>query len=159
MSMRPVSARWFEMLTTRDDLTTALETLASTGSIELETQSGTDSRFNMPDLQQRMEEYNSLSRRYHAYWPEIKLDSSSAPGSPVRMVDRALGRLRAWAHEAAPVVHEIETRLGEQSELMLTAEMLKEQDDTNLDYKLLANAGPVISQRVFELPSNTDVKT
>ena len=159
MSLRPVSARWFEMLTTRDDLTTALETLASTGSIELETKSGTDSRFNMPDLQQRMEEYNSLSRRYQAYWPEIKLDSSSAPGSPVRMVDRALGRLRAWAHEAAPVVHEIETRLGEQSELMLTAEMLKEQDDAKLDYKLLANAGPVISQRVFVLPSNTTVKT
>jgi V/A-type H+-transporting ATPase subunit I len=159
MSMRPVSARWFAMLTTRDDLTTALETLARTGSIELETQSGTDTRFNMPDLQQRMEEYNDLSRRYHAYWPTIKLDPSSAPGSPVRMVDRALGRLRAWAHVAAPLVREIETRLGEQSELKLTEEMLKQQEDTELDYKLLASAGPVVSQRVFVLPSNTEVKT
>jgi V/A-type H+-transporting ATPase subunit I len=147
------------MLTTRDDLTTALETLARTGSIELETQSGTDTRFNMPDLQQRMEEYNTLSRRYHAYWPEIKLDPSSESGSPVRMVDRALGRLRVWAHEAAPVIHEIETRLGEQSELKLTEEMLKEQEDTELDYELLSSAGPVMSQRVFVLPSNTVVKT
>jgi V/A-type H+-transporting ATPase subunit I len=159
MSMRPVSARWFAMLTTRDDLTTALETLARTGSIELETQSGTDTRFNMPDLQQRMEEYNDLSRRYHAYWPTIKLDPSSAPGSPVRMVDRALGRLRVWAREAAPLVQEIEARLGEQSELKLIEEMLKQQEDTELDYKLLASAGPVVSQRVFVLPSNTEVKT
>ncbi|MCK5360165.1 MAG: ATPase, partial [Gammaproteobacteria bacterium] len=67
--------------------------------------------------------------------------------------------LRAWAHEAAPVVLDIETRLAEQSELKLTEEMLKEQDDTILDYKLLASAGPVMSQRVFVLPSNTVVKT
>jgi V/A-type H+-transporting ATPase subunit I len=79
MSLRPVSARWFELLTTRDGLAVAVETLARTGSVELETKSGTEAHFNMPDLQQRMEEYSRLSRRYHSYWPEIELDPSSAP--------------------------------------------------------------------------------
>jgi V/A-type H+-transporting ATPase subunit I len=159
MNMRPVSARWFELLTTRDDLACAVQTLARTGSVELETQSGTDSRFNMPDLQQRMEEYNRLSRLYHAYWPVVEIDASSAPGRPVRIVDRALNRLRAWVHDAAPVVQQIEAQLGEQSELKLLEEMLQAQEDEKLDYSLLANAGPVVSSRVFVLPAGTVVKT
>jgi hypothetical protein len=81
MMFRPVSARWFEMLTTRDDLTSALATLARTHRIELEAQSGKDVRFNIPDLQQGMEEYNQLARRYQAYWPNVEPDTDVQPVS------------------------------------------------------------------------------
>ena len=36
MSLKPESTRWFELLTARDDLEPALETLAATGAVELE---------------------------------------------------------------------------------------------------------------------------
>ncbi|MGB5409674.1 MAG: hypothetical protein WBN43_23180, partial [Thiogranum sp.] len=70
MGLRPEAARWFELLTARADLTLALETLARTGSIELETHSDSRTRLNLPDLRDRMEEYNRLARRYHPYWPQ-----------------------------------------------------------------------------------------
>ena len=159
MSLRPISARWFELLTTRDGLAVAVETLARTGSVELETKSGTEARFNMPDLQQRMEEYSRLSRRYHAYWPDIEIDPSSAPGSPVRIVDKALTLLRAWVHDAAPIVQDIEAQRGEQHDLTLLSEMLQAQQGSDLDYTLLSNAGPAVLASVFVLPLNTTLKS
>ena len=60
MSLRPASARWFELLTARDSLTISVEALARTGSVELETHSETRARINLPDLQERMAEYNRL---------------------------------------------------------------------------------------------------
>lgn len=159
MSMRPASARWFELLTTRDDLTRAVETLARTGSIELETRSGTDVRFNMPDLQQRMDEYNRLSRRYQAYWPEVTLDTTSPPGRPARIFDKALSWLRAWEHDAARYVLEIETLTTERHDLRLVKEMLETRQDASVDYRLLATAGPVIAARVYVLPPDTALKT
>jgi V/A-type H+-transporting ATPase subunit I len=159
MSLRPVSARWFELLTTRDGLAVAVETLARTGSVELETKSGTEAHFNMPDLQQRMEEYSRLSRRYHAYWPEIELDPSSAPGSPVRIVDKALTHMRAWVHDAAPTVQDIEAQRGEQHDLTLLSEMLQAQQDSALDYTLLSNAGTTVLASMFVLPLNTTIKS
>mgnify|MGYP001824798878 FL=1 len=159
MSLRPAPARWFELLTTRDDLTRAVEALARTGSIELETQSGTDVRFNMPDLQQRMEEFNRLSRRYHGYWPGVALDTTSPPGRPARILDKALSRLRAWEHDAAHIVQELEALTGERSDMLLVQEMLAAQQMSNMDYSLLAEAGPMIASRVYVLPADSVIKT
>ncbi len=159
MIMRPAPARWFELLTTRDDLTRAVETLARTGSIELETRSGTDVRFNMPDLQQRMDEYNRLSRRYQAYWPEVALDTTSPPGRPARIFDKALSQLRAWEHDAARPVQETETLTIEQADLQLVKEMLEARQTAAVDYKLLAAAGPVIAARIYVLPPDSELKT
>lgn len=159
MSLRPAPARWFELLTTRDDLTRAVEALARTGSIELETQSGTDVRFNMPDLQQRMEEFNRLSRRYHSYWPGVALDTTSPPGRPARILDKALSRLRAWEHDAAHIVQDMEALTGERTDMLLVQEMLAAQQMSNMDYSLLAEAGPMIASRVYVLPADTVIKT
>ena len=64
MKMRSVPARWFEILTAREDLSLAVEALARTGNVELETRSETTRQAAMPELRDRMEEYNRLARRY-----------------------------------------------------------------------------------------------
>ena len=56
--MRPIAARWFELLIAREDLTKALETLAKTSSVELETHSELKTESTLPDLRGRLEEYN-----------------------------------------------------------------------------------------------------
>ncbi len=73
MSLRPASARWFELLTARESLTMSVETLARTGSVELETHSETRTRVSLSDLQEGLAEYNRLARRYHPYWPPCEL--------------------------------------------------------------------------------------
>ena len=81
MGLRPEPARWFELLTSRQELTLALETLARTGSIELETHSDSRAMLNLPDLRDRMDEYDRLARRYHPYWPR-KCDHLSCRTAP-----------------------------------------------------------------------------
>jgi len=158
MGLRPEAARWFELLTSRDDLTMALETLARTGSIELETHSDSRARLNLPDLRDRMDEYNRLARRYHPYWPQAEMRSSFVPASPIRLLDRALQHLRCWEDDAAARVHQLESLSGEQSELQLLETMLLQVQDDTLDFSLLAKAGPALAVRLFVLPLGSHIE-
>ena len=153
MSLRPASARWFELLTARESLTMSVEALARTGSVELETHSETHARVNLPDLQERMAEYNRLARRYHPYWPACELRPASAPGMPGRMLGRALARLERWADAAEPLVQHLETLRAERAELLLLEEMLGVETEGTLDYSLLTTAGPSLEVRLFVLPA------
>jgi V/A-type H+-transporting ATPase subunit I len=158
MSLRPSAARWFELLTSRTDLTLALETLAGTDSVELEVHSDSQARLNLPDLRERMEEYSRLARRYHRYWPQARMRPSFVPASPIRLLDGALQRLQAWEEEAAPRVHRVEALSGEQAELELLETLLLEIKDDTLDFDLLARAGPELAVRLFVLPPDSRVE-
>ena len=158
MGLRPEAARWFELLTPRAGLTLALETLARTGSIELETHSDSRARLNLPDLRERMEEYSRLARRYHPYWPQAEMRSSFMPASPIRLLDRALQNLRYWEKEAAPRVHQLESLSGEQADLQLLETMLLQMQDDTLDFSLLARAGPELAVRLFVLPPGSRIE-
>jgi V/A-type H+-transporting ATPase subunit I len=158
MGLRPEAARWFELLTPRAGLTLALETLARTGSIELETHSDSRTRLDLPDLRERMEEYSRLARRYHPYWPRPEMRSSFMPASPIRLLDRALQHLRSWEEEAAPRVHQLESLSGEQADLQLLETMLLQMQDDTLDFSLLANAGPELAVGLFVLPPGSRIE-
>jgi V/A-type H+-transporting ATPase subunit I len=155
MSLRPVRTRWFEMLTSRDDLTRALEALAKTGSVELETRSDNRARLSLSGLQQQMEEYNRLARRYHLFWPATNPQATAASGSPASILDHALHQLQEWERQAGPLVSRYEVLAGEQSELQALKGMLQQAEGDTLDYALLAQAGPALKTRLFVLPANT----
>ena len=76
MSLRPVRARWFELLTPREDLTTVLECLARTQAVELQAHSEVPGPLTIPDLEMALEEYAELTRKYSAYWPTAQLSVS-----------------------------------------------------------------------------------
>lgn len=150
--LRPVRTRWFELLSSRADLPLAVETLARTGCVELETRRDGHPRINLRDLREGLLEFARLARRYRPYWPA----GAPAPGhsvlGPVRILDNALRRLRAWERVAAPVIRELETRLSAQSELRLFDELLRQSGEHAPDFARLAAAGPVLQARVFVLP-------
>ena len=53
MMLRTVTAQWFELLTSRDELSAALDCLARTQSVQLQAYSQTESRLPMRDLRTR----------------------------------------------------------------------------------------------------------
>ena len=108
MTLRPSHARWFEVLTTREDLTLTLETLAATGRIELETYSETNPEVSLQNLQERMQTFNMLARRYQPYWPSTDLRPATVTGKPSLVLDTALQRLLNWEQAALPLIHRIE---------------------------------------------------
>lgn len=158
MSLRTAHARWFELLTSREELTLAVETLAHTGRVELETQSGTHNQINLQSLKDRMEEFNRLARRYSAYWPPSDVQTECLPEQPDRILETALHRIHAWERQAEPLVVRIEARSREQTDLILLAEMLAAAPETELDFDLLVAAGPVLASRLFVLPARSRIR-
>lgn len=157
MSLRPVQARWFELLATREDLHRAVETLAGTGSIELETRSGTRAVLSLQNLQQRMEEFNRLAQRYGAYWPRSELWPAPVPGKPGAVFDAAMRNLRDWEQAARPLILVLESLAGEQADLQLVEEMLEHARDGVLDFGLLARPGGALASRLYALPVHSRI--
>ncbi len=151
MSLRPVPARWFELLTSKKDLAKTVEVLAGTGSVELETHSDEVARINLPDLQDQLEEFNRLARRYDSYWPEPDFISGSMPGSPDVLLSSALGHLKSWEEDAAELIQTYEALTAEDGDLDLLNELFTQLDE-GLDFSLLSRSGPVVIAKAYLLP-------
>lgn len=151
MSLRPVPARWFELLASKDDLAKTVEVLASTASVELETHSDEVARINLPDLQDQLEEFNRLARRYDSYWPDGDFISGSMPGSPDKILGDALMHLKAWESDASELIQTYEALAAEKTDLSLLHELFSQLDE-DMDFSLLSRSGPVIVAKLYLLP-------
>ncbi len=152
MTLRPVPARWFEVIIAREDLLKALEILAKTGEVELEIHSKTTQRAIMPDLRDRFETFNRLARRYQSYWPKHYLHPSDVMGRPSQRLDSVLEKLSIWQQDADPIIEKLEALLSEGGELFLLRELLNNMQGGELDFSHLAQAGPTLCARLFVLP-------
>jgi V/A-type H+/Na+-transporting ATPase subunit I len=150
--LRPVRARWFELLSSRADLPLAVETLSRTGSVELEACRDGYPRINLQDLREGLLEFGRLARRYRTYWPEPEPVAGRSVIGPVHILNNALRRLQAWEKTAEPVIRGLEIRLSVQSEMRLFDELLRQFGDNSPDFTLLASAGPMLQCRVFVIP-------
>lgn len=158
MSMRPVPARWFEVLIATEDLVKAVEALARTGDVELEMYSETTQRVSMPNLRDRFANYDRLLRRYQDYWPKQSLRASEQPGRPEARLDAALEKLAVWQDEADPTIEKLEALLREQDELQLVQEFLTNMPSDVLEFSRVAGAGPTLTARLFVLPVNAKIE-
>lgn len=152
MNLRPARARWFELLTPREELTWVVETLARTGSVELQIYSDRNVPVNLPDLQQQMAEYHQLEQRFRHYWRHYEIKSAMPSGMPAPMLETALLRLRQWVAAAGPLVNQVESLQAEKSELLLLEDLLSLDVEGEIDYSLLSAAGPTLAVRLFVMP-------
>jgi V/A-type H+-transporting ATPase subunit I len=159
MSLRPVHARWFELLAPRDELTRVVETLARTRSVELEIHSDRNIPVKLPDLQEQMAEYHHLAQRFQHYWQHYEMQPATLPGMPAQMLETALVRLRQWVAAAGPLVQHIEAGQAERAELLLLKDMLGIDVGGEMDYSLLSAAGPSLAVRLFVMPPAYRLKT
>jgi V/A-type H+-transporting ATPase subunit I len=157
MSLRPVPARWFELLTSKEELAKTVEVLAGTGSVELETHSDEVARINLPDLQDQLEEFNRLARRYDTYWPKGDFISGSMPGSPDVLLSSALGHLKSWEEDAAELIQTYEALTAEDGDLDSLNELFTQLDE-GLDFSLLSRSGPVVIAKAYLLPEEEQLQ-
>lgn len=158
MTLRPVPARWFEVLIATEDLVKAVETLARTGDVELEVYSETTQKVSMPNLHDRFDNYDKLMRRYQPYWPKRHLRPTDTPGRPEERLDSALEKLLDWQVEADPVIDKLELLLREQGELVLIQELFHRMPSDELDFSNIAAAGPTLRARLFVLPLDAHIE-
>lgn len=133
MALRPVAARWFELITVRKDLARAVAALARTGAVQLEAGNGgmSSQAILLPDLETRLKSWSDLARRYAAYWPQAEA-TPAVSQEPELLVDAALGRIAAWRAEADPLIDRIEAMDADLRGLDLLVEALSAAVDAPL---------------------------
>jgi V/A-type H+-transporting ATPase subunit I len=151
--LRPLPARWFEILAARDDATQVLEALARTGAVELEPRASVGLPAALRDVMPLLAQYAELSARHHAYWPSPETCRPSAcPEAPLATVQRSLATIRAWAEEAEPLIRALQRAEAEQSEWQLWQRVLPALGQGVPLPSQLADAGPWLRVRLFVLP-------
>jgi V/A-type H+/Na+-transporting ATPase subunit I len=155
MMLRPAAARWFELLTSREELGAALDCLARTRSVQLQAHSQSGSKLPLQDLRVVLNEYETLARRYVSWWPQALLHTVDAEHRVTEAPHAALAALHAWAGTAESVVAELEALAVEREELDALARLSACAPTALPRLDRMAQAGPVLASRVYSLPPGT----
>jgi V/A-type H+-transporting ATPase subunit I len=151
MMLRPATASWFELLTSREELGAALDCLADTGAVQLQAYSQSEQRLALPDLRSVLAEYETLARRYSHYWPRAK---ASRPGSQHELLEaprEALETIRGWSSEADPLIAELEVLAQSSENARLLGELARHGGESLARLDRVAGAGPVLAGRAYLL--------
>jgi V/A-type H+-transporting ATPase subunit I len=151
MTLRPPTARWFEVLTDREHLGAVLQCLAATQSVELETRSAQDAAAALPDYREVLDGYEALARRYRPYWPEPQADPDLPPPESVAGARDALRELRAWAADADADVAQLQQLSIACAELREITAVLRAAGGTFPAPAALGAAGPTLAARLYAL--------
>ena len=150
---RAQSARWFEIITTRDDFARVLQALAGTGAAQLEARPlEEDTRPVLPRLEAFHEEFAALEKTYGLYWPEVEGTVLSEIVNPVEALGTALATLRLWADEAAPTIARVQALEAEAAELGLVARLVAATGAGFPFARMPAAAGKGLARAVWFLP-------
>lgn len=155
MSLRPIPARWFELVTVHQELARVMECLSRTGAVELEARSSAADRLLFPGLTEALKAERDLAQRYHAYWPAPAAVESRASEPLSETLKSALARLTAWMDAANPIIAALEQFAQEAGHLAQLHAALASATDGFPDLHLLAGAGPKLQARLVVLPAGT----
>ena len=108
MTLRPIAAQWFELVTTHNELARVMECLSRTGVVELEARSGATDRLLFPGLAEELREHREFARRYQNYWPPAASTAKRQPEQLKETLKSARQRLAEWAQQADPIIASIE---------------------------------------------------
>lgn len=154
--LRPRPARWFEVLTARDDATLVLEALARTGAVELDARPGAGLPADPDTVQPLRARFAALATRHAAYWPDAAdCRPSRFPEAPVPALAQALETLQAWAEDAEAPIRALQQAEADAAEWRLWSQVLAVRGATEPDLRALARAGPLVQVRLFLLPPGT----
>lgn len=155
MLLRPASAKWFELLTAREELASVLRCLAATGQIELQSHTDVSAAHLLPALRVVLDEYKRLAQRYAQYWPAPAGAPVDRQREPAEIAHSALKQLQSWAAVADPLIARLQQLAHERSELDLLRGLLSQAVAGLPDLSLFGHAGPVLASRAYLLAPNT----
>ncbi len=153
MSFRPQPAQWLELLVVREDLSVALDVLARSARVELQSNGETSEPILLPEYRQLLDEFDSLARRYDRYWPDPSANPGDERAEPHAMLEDGVRRVRAWAGAAAASVEELELQDNRRHDLALLANLFRDTGEILPPLDSLTGAGPMLAVRLYLLSS------
>jgi V/A-type H+-transporting ATPase subunit I len=152
MTLRPVPARWFELVTTREELASVLDALARTGAVQLETFSRSAEALFPEGVHDELSAYNDLAKDYRSYWPEPEQMAPARMPEPDKVVAEGVETLKLWAEEADPPIARLEELTNHKRELQRLHGLLAGAAEPLPDLARLGQTGPELAARVYLLP-------
>ena len=151
MSLRPAPANGFEVLVLRDELTTAIDALARSASVELQSHGEASVPLMLPECRDMLGEFVELRRRYERYWPEPCRHDPDERLEPHSMLADAIQRIRAWTEDAREPVVRVESLISDADGLRVVLSLLTDGDPPP-DLSMFRAAGPMLATCAFLLP-------
>lgn len=152
MTLRPVPARWFELVTDHQQLSRVMECLSHTGAVELEARSSSADQLLFPGIEDELKAHREVARHYRSYWPTAVTRADRPPEDLNDTLKSARARVFEWMHAADPSIAASERLAREASDLTQLQTALKSTAGSWPDLHLLAGAGPKLQSRLFALP-------
>jgi len=154
MSLRPLPAKWFVLVTVHNELAPVMECLSRTGAVELEARSRPTDRLLIPGLTEEIKSHHELARRYQHYWPPPAHAAESHAEELSELFKAAHTRMGAWTEQADPIITAIEKLSQNAADLEQLRAALQSAGEDFPDIRLLGGAGPKLQVRLFALPAS-----
>lgn len=122
--LHPRPTLWFELVTTRRDLSLAMQALAASGSVELAAQPFEGARPVLPRLERFFDAFHALERDFGVWWPAGRGDAGVVLDNPIAVLEDTVGALDRWAEAARPLIERIQAASARRTELDLVARLL-----------------------------------
>jgi len=152
MRLRPRSTQLFELYTPRHQTVHALEVLAGTGEVELDTNPKIDAGLETGAIVDAIQRFDRLAQPYQDYLPEHERRPYALDKKPDQSAQSAMAVLERWLTDIGPLLdrlHELET---ERDNLMLLQEYLASFGQSREDVSLLAHPGELLYKGLYACP-------
>jgi V/A-type H+-transporting ATPase subunit I len=133
MALRPAQAKWFETYVPHEQTVHALQVLAGTGVVQLETEPHTGEIPDLARLRFFLDRFSALARSHEADLPAGCNQPSAIVGNATRIANQALHRLRAWSTQVQRVQAQLDELRAERDQLLLLAECLEAMRPSGID--------------------------
>lgn len=131
--LRPVQAQWFETYVPHDQKVRAIEALAGTGAVELESDPRLSALPEAGKLRYFIQRGRTLMARHAEDLPASTGHPTALRGNAVHLANLALHRLKVWSARVQCLKAQLETRRAERQDLRDLNEALRAMRRDGLD--------------------------
>jgi V/A-type H+-transporting ATPase subunit I len=104
--LRPQPCRWFELITVRADLVPAMQALARSGAVELQSHERRGRALVITGDEQMSTRYHELARTFRVHWPEPAFAAGTLIADPAATLAARMAQLETWRGHAEPMIAE-----------------------------------------------------
>lgn len=152
MRLRPAQARWFETYVPHEHAVHATEALAHTGVAELETDLRVPDRADTGKLHYFVTRFREIADSHGEDMPSGSQQPTALVGSPVRVANQALHRLRVWSARVDYLKEHLAELEAERDDLLLLDEALEAMQREGIDLDGVFRRSRFLCKCLFACP-------
>jgi V/A-type H+-transporting ATPase subunit I len=150
--LHPAETHWFEILVPRDQTVYALETLASSGEVELEHDVLSSLAYDTHALAVSISGAEALRARYGRHLPNVDAHAHLVTEDPGSTAASALTEIRCWLAKQLRLEHRLRSRTRTKHALAVLRECLNAASDLGEELAFFSHSEGLLRKRIYACP-------